>query len=315
MQKLLRPLRRRLKSQLYELAISRQRFQLSESLLVFGDPRGGTTWFMEVLSHIPNTIMLEEPLHVNDGCFPKALNFGWRQPIPRGTHWKEATNAFARVLSGKEISLSALRPNSLQRLWWGKRLVVKFARGNALLPWLCDQFHFEQLPIYLMRHPLAVAASQIRNFPESAAYRPFEVPDHPHHDLYVQHQAFLQKLSTRLQQLVALWCLHNQQILQQTDVKWLPIHYEYFLLYPHETLSGIEKQWNMSFPKAVFDAVERRSSSDYSGDFRSDEMEQLEKWHLNLSAKESQAIQAILDYFGIHIYRASDPLPVSSKPF
>ncbi len=300
------------KGSCYGLMMDAKPFKLSESLLVFGDARGGTTWLMEMLSRIPGTIMLEEPLHLRDGCFDPDLNFGWRQPIPKEAVWPAAKMAFERLLSGEYHSLSALRPNSWSRMLTGNRLLLKFVRGNALLPWLSAQFEFRHAPIYLLRHPLAVAASQIRNFPETADFRTFVLPSHPYHEHYLEHAPFLHGLSTRLQQLVALWCLHNTEALKEEQSPWITIHYEHLLRYPQETLEELSKKWKLPFPRTLFQQIEKPSYSDYSNDLRLAKDLQLKKWHQQIPSGEQEKIQIILDHFGIKAYRAAEVYPCGS---
>lgn len=172
---------------------------------------------MELKGSISDAIMVDESLHLRDGCLSEKLNFGWRQPIPKNAKWDVAAVDFDAILSGRQISLSALYSNSLGKILKGNKLLFKFVRGNALLPWLGKQINFQFLPIYLLRPPVAVAFSQIRNFPASAHYRTFELPQHPYNEIYRKHLSFLQSLQSRLQQLVALWCIDNQQALLEDN--------------------------------------------------------------------------------------------------
>jgi len=299
-----------LKRQLYELIMHVNKFEIGDDLLIFGDPRGGTTWLMELLGTIKGTILVDEPLHLRDGCLPAELNFGWRQAIPRNAEWLAAKEAFEAMLNGKQLSLSALRHNGLTRILGGSRLVFKFTRGNALLPWLCQQFELTYSPIYLLRHPVAVASSQIRNFPTSSRFRVFEIPDTPYNEIYKEHSIFLQHLDSRLQQLVALWCIHNYQTLAEPPNKWIKVHYEQLMLTPETVLKAISESWGMPFPSKMFDNITVPSYSDVSHDLRRNKMEQIEKWHGKMGNEELEKIQRILDHFGITDYQAHVIMPM-----
>lgn len=302
-----------LKRQVFLGALKTKSFHATESYLIFGDARGGTTWLMELLGSISGAIMVEEPLHLRDGCLSEGLNFGWRQPIPKHAKWDAAKADFTAILSGRQISLSALRPNSLGNILKGNKLLFKFVRGNALLPWLCEYINFQFPPIYLLRHPVAVASSQIQNFPKSSRYRLFELPQHPYNEIYKRHLSFLQSLASRLQQLVALWCIHNQQALLEDNNAWLKIYYEDLLLQPDHTIKKICDSWGIPFFSNIQSKIHKPSYSDFQNDYRDNVKEQLMKWKNQVENEELEKIQAVLDYFGIIEYQAEELLPVNKS--
>ena len=59
-----------------------KRFNLKESIVIFSEARGGSTWLMEILSSLPNSSINWEPLHVAKGVAPKKYKFGSRPFIP-----------------------------------------------------------------------------------------------------------------------------------------------------------------------------------------------------------------------------------------
>ena len=53
----------------------RNKFKAEEGIVIFSEARGGSTWLMEILNNIPNTVVDWEPLHVNNGVVP--VDFRW----------------------------------------------------------------------------------------------------------------------------------------------------------------------------------------------------------------------------------------------
>lgn len=295
----------------YNSSFRLKKFSPENNLLIFGDARGGTTWLMELLSAIPGVVPISEPLHLNGGCLRPSLNFGWRQHIPKEQIWEEARINFEQILSGEEISLPSLRHATVYKMLRADRLLIKFARGNSLLPWLTNNFSFTHSPIYLLRHPIAVASSQIHNFPETASLQPYEVPDQPFNELFVENLEMLQSCKTRLEQLTVLWCIHNCQTLQAEEVKWQKIYYEDLVLEPKSTLLKMFKQWDISIPVSVFKRLNQPSFSDFNNSYTTNKKQQLNKWHQRLGRKELQDIQKILEAFHLQDYNAFESIPIT----
>lgn len=63
------------------LILKFRRFSASESLLLFCEARGGSTWLMEVLEKILPVCVNWEPLHPTNGVVPSELNLGRRPYI------------------------------------------------------------------------------------------------------------------------------------------------------------------------------------------------------------------------------------------
>ena len=40
-------------------------FKCENSICIIADPRGGSTWLAELLSHVPKSTVLNEPLHLS----------------------------------------------------------------------------------------------------------------------------------------------------------------------------------------------------------------------------------------------------------
>lgn len=129
----------------------------SETILLAGSGRSGTTWLSDLLATIPGTQPIFEPLRQAARWQP-ALAMAVRSPYLRPEGEYPAWNDLLyRVLTGRCRSYwtDPRRASFLPR-----RLVIKEIRANLMLGYVHD--HFRPRIVYLLRHPCAVVASRIR---------------------------------------------------------------------------------------------------------------------------------------------------------
>src|SRR5690606_852588 len=134
-----------------------------EHFLIFSDPRGGSTWLMQIVKQVTNKPILWEPLHVKNVPELQKIGFGWRQYIPEQANWTEAKEFFDKLFKGKILNPWIMQQTTKQELLQADQLVVKFCRGNALMPYLTSTYSFKYKPIFMVRHPFAVVASQMKH--------------------------------------------------------------------------------------------------------------------------------------------------------
>src|SRR5690349_13836871 len=84
-----------------------------ETILVFSNPRGGSTWMAEILNEIPKSVVVWEPLFKTKLKGFSNLDFHWHQPIPAGTIWPEARAEFKKLLNRENLALSLYFKNNL----------------------------------------------------------------------------------------------------------------------------------------------------------------------------------------------------------
>lgn len=289
-------------------------FDPAEDLLIVSSPRGGSSWLMELIATTPGTAVLWEPLHPYGvrAARVSALRHAWRQHIPENVDWPEARRAFDMILRGKIMNGWTASQTSMTRFLSAKRMLVKFCRVHTMLPWLINNFRFRYAPVYLVRHPFAVVASQLRE-PEWKHGNPaFVIPDAPHNEFYEQHRAFLHRLSSEEEVRVADWCLSNLYLLRHpmNDRAWITVHYEHLLTEPAREIHRIYKRWQLPVPRNILDKVESPSkTTNHATSVRGVER-QLNKWKLFFDKMQIERMTAVLDYFQTEIYCSEDAAPV-----
>ena len=271
------------------LTISKVRkFEPAENLVIFSDPRGGSTWMAEVISHLPHTVILWEPLHLDKVPYIKQLGFGWQQFIPENETWPEAERAFEKIFSGKLINHWTSYMASPLAFLRADRMIIKICRANAMIPWITRTFQFKYDPIYMVRHPFAVVASQLQHGAWKRTYTGFRLPDCPYNDLYVRHADFLFTLKTKEEWLVAAWCLTNLIPLQnaRNNSDWITVYYEDMISNPEQELDRIFERWKLPLPANILDQIRSPSSTTKEATFLKSIEQQLSKWQSFFSPKQ-----------------------------
>lgn len=280
-----------------------------DHFLIFSDPRGGSTWLMEIIKQITNKPILWEPLHINMVPILKKIGFGWRQYIPEKANWVEAKRFFNQLFDGKLLNFWIMQRTTKMELQHADQFIIKFCRGNALLPYLTSNYNFRYKPILMIRHPFAVVASQLKQGGWEKTKEQFEIPDTPYNSHYIEHKDFLDSLKTKHEVLIATWCITNQIPLShpKNNKAWITITYEELLIQPEITINRILKEWQISYDISKID-FKSQSSTTVSG---SPELisERLHYWKESFSTAEIDSMIRILNYFGVVLYTIA-PEPV-----
>lgn len=288
---------------------------VEDTLIISGDPRGGTTWLSEIIMEIPNTALVWEPLSIPLIDELNKLNFSHRQFISESDNWLEAKNYFSDILKGNIYNHHLFQNQSYVNLIKAKRTHVKFCRANQLLPWLTSQFQFKYVPIYLVRHPCAVVASQLKQGGWDYVKNNFIIPyDKSYSEFYTKHEDFLKRINSKVQVLAASWCLCNYIPLNhpENNKKWITISYESLIMNGEEQLKRIEKRWGISLPKSSYEKLYKASTTTVKGSpiLAFDRTSQLEYWKKQLSEYHIMEIMEVLAYFQVDLY-SKNPLPLN----
>lgn len=286
-------------------------FDTLSSILIFSEPRGGSTWLMEILSKLPKTAAIFEPFHSHYGAID---TYTWGNHYDKNDNWENGIKGIYDILNANKFDSYQLERSPWNKILSARQLVFKCVMATPILPWIVENFKLNYKPIFILRHPLAVASSTLENLykrEEKINVDHKWVPTGYNKKLYDKHSDLFAEDRPMMEQLIARWCINNHYILQQ-EQKWITIHYEQMLLEPQKTLSHIFREWDMAPPKDIFSDIDRPSHSDFTGDFRKDKNEQLLKWINKNTQGDLDRYQHILDRFEIDIYKMHQPLPANA---
>lgn len=272
--------------------------------LIFSDPRGGSTWLMELIQQITNEPVIFEPLHLKynkDDTF-RNLNFGWRQHIPVNAEWKEAEKAFDALFTGKLLNHGVFQYSTLHQCLKSESFLFKFVFGSALLPWLASRYTFKYKPLYMVRHPFAVVSSQLKHGAWEYPFDKYIIPDTPYNDNYLEHQEFLNTLKTKEESLVVQWCLANQSTLshKKNNIEWITLNYEEFIVNPKLSMERILQEWGLKYDLSKID-FEKNSSTTKKGSPQ-DIIKRISHWKNNFNNQQINKMLRVLDYFDVSCY-------------
>ncbi len=295
---------------------SRKNLNVNHTLIISGDPRGGTTWLSEIICELNNTALLWEPLWLSKEKTFRNLNFSYRQFLPEHEIIPKIKDKFADLFSGKILNVFLCQFTTFDKVDAADKLLIKFCRANQILPWLINQFEFRYAPVYLVRHPCAVVASQIKQGGWDQVSSTFTIPlNNLYPEFYLEHEAFLKTIDSKVKVLAATWCLCNAIPLKhaENNKKWITITYEALVLEGEKQLNRIEERWNIKLPKSSYHKLNKASKTTLKDSPVLDGTgPQLEYWQKQLSDQQIREVMEVLKYFEIDLY-TSDVLP--SKTF
>ncbi|MEM1328105.1 MAG: sulfotransferase [Bacteroidota bacterium] len=289
-----------------------RRLSGDESILIFSEPRSGSTWLAELLHHIPGTLIHWEPLHVEKGIVPKYLNWSWRPYLPKGQPHLEAKAFLETALSLRDASSWTIHYVSLNKARHADLIINKWVRGLLLIPWMLEHLTLQRPPIVLLRHPISTCQSQIKNFSVTLDQLPL-IPFPQDEARYLPHLSTLEKCETVLELKIAHWLintlplLNDEASLRQCHL----VYYEQLLTNPQQELKRLLSALRLdhALPQVLAANIHRASGSDYQQNFESNTATQLNKAIDQLMPKEQQRIQQLFDYFGFTHYDAFSSLP------
>ena len=280
-----------------------------KSILIFSNPRGGSTWLAELLKTLPNSTLIWEPLMKGRLKEFNDLNFFWHQPIPENADWPEAKEAFRKLLNLEIKSKQIYNRENQLNFPFSKHFIFKFCFGNMLLPWVVNNFDVN--PILLLRHPCAVVSSQIKHdYWKSVEKGPlvYDIPDFPYNEYYLQYKDVIKHIRTFEEHLAAsrAYTMVYTVLNPNNDKKWITLAYESLYNDFDTEIQRVFRRLNIDIPDKLYERKSKASimtmqhSIDYihSGN-------QLYGWKNHLSGTQIRNILKIVNEFGITFYDES----------
>lgn len=287
----------------------------SRNFSIFASPRGGSTWLAQTLCSIPNSALVWEPLfkykgykinYGNPFAYPERqkIDISWNQYIPEGKDWAEAEQFFSKLFNREIINLKLYRFNDIKELKKASNFIFKFCFGNNLLPWIVDKYEIR--PVFLLRHPCAVVASQLnygafdwhkKNIKYNYNMKRFG------EEFYEPYRTVLDSIKTVEERLAAEWAMAilTPTTSHKNDEKWVTLTYEHLLLNPESALQKIFNRYKIETPDGLLDKINKTSftKSSFEDKLKSD---RLSGWKNNLSSKQISLILNFTERMGVDFY-------------
>ena len=302
-----------------------KKFNMTDTVLIAGTPRAGTTWLMEILGTIPDYTYLFEPL--NPIWYPESRELGFRSRkyLPSDTDWPEGEDYLRKIFTGGLVgfqSLYQITPKAITRLLLSNKLIVKSVRLNRLLPWIVKRFQLRRI-FFIIRHPCAVVASQFKT-----GFCGYHNTFSPYANIFptLEHvldeaskidslkPGLLNKLKhikTKEEILAAVWCLDNYVPLSLPKPQpWTIVTYEKLVKRGREEMTHLFNELGeKDIPQSAFQHLRIPSMLAPGRLAPGDDLEmilkaeeQLSKWKKFLSDKQIERILNVVSDFGIDFY-------------
>ena len=297
---------------------------LENTICLFCQPRGGSTWLAEMMLNLPGSLLIDEPLWRGDMIAPfqkpsvvdrkvpgiAELDFFYHQHIPEQESWPEARNVFENILAGRVVSKGLYDEQQYARLENQNVYITKFCYANLLMVWLHRQFRFRS--ILLTRHPCAVVASQLAHLScqRLAVDVNQVISDFPFNTIYKEAQTKTGTIKSREAYLALLWALNFKHTAMhpENNQTWLTISYEGLLLHFEKEIQRINTRLGLSLNIQDINHKRPSLSSQPLSVHRLKNNEQLDSWKKSLTQRQISDILHVLGTFEIDIY-GSDPEP------
>jgi hypothetical protein len=304
--------------------------------IVAGSGRSGTTWILDVLAQANRLRPVFEPLY--PGAHPVAEKFHstYLEPSQNEPELQDyltrvferrETNSFSdyRISPAKlrfdrtkfrspqafRIYISTLRKLHLRRREFGPSLlidkaIVKFIRANWLLPWMLN--HFDATAALIVRHPAAVADSQLRFIehwtPDARLARLLE-SEYIRESYRYQLDSIGSRSLSKFGRLVTIWCIENAiPIKMSRSFGYSTIFYEDLKHdYPQswERLTSALRLSEIPGESSIRRPSQQSSSRWQKNDGAGGCVDPA-AWRQRLGATQRSEFEYILDIFGIDYY-------------
>ena len=288
-------------------------------IVIFTTRRSGSTLLLHMLYTQPHTDYVNEPLnqwllHPHYALLP-------HPPLGKFVTLSEEDAArlkmyFSHVFRGElrvRNQWAFWRPHYS---WVVHRLVVKLLNANAIMDWFAREFDIHI--IYLLRHPVAVAASVVRRGWEGIA------------EAYLYNDAFCQvymneslrrfarqvwELGTPIQRFVLEWTLENLVPLRlRSHLDFLVVTYEDLVTKPREVARWLADRYHLPKPEKMFRRVLAPSPTTVKTSHHLIRTEGpgalVERALEGVASDDLRRAQEVLDAFGVDVYRADVPWPL-----
>lgn len=291
-------------------------FNLMEAITVYGAPRSGTTWLLDLLNVIPEYLVLFEPFFTELFPILKKHDIGPRPYRNPSEEDPELVQLLIDIFTGK---IQSKDPNIPMRFYdifkrlRASKLLIKFTRANRLLPWIQNNFEFNN-NFLLIRHPGAIISSQIQSgltgygrgiFPTSKDLKKELKSINLFPEQLIKK---VDRITKREEALAAAYALDYTIPIQLANEKITTIYYEKLLLDSEREITQIFKildsQQHIDMAMNRLD-IPSHTTVNTEKSYLNETRKQLSKWKNRLSREETENIKKVLNWFNVDFNSSS----------
>lgn len=285
-------------------------------IFVFATPRGGSTWFMELICSQKGFRYCSEPLDMRSVLVRRYSGISSWEEMYDPECSEKFQAYFNKIISG-EISFRNPNPFRPHHRFFTNRMVFKLIHGGVdRINWFRDEFNAKIL--LCLRHPVPVTLSRV----EYPFLHRFLV-SHYREQFTHEQLRFVKDIvrsGNKLQQGTVAWCIHNSVPLRNVESDWAVVTYEQSVVQPEPVIEYMCSKLELSEPDKIFEKLSLPSRSIVLSDRETQRMLErgkddtersalVKKWRNRVTDNELSAVQHVLDLFNIDVYRADQFLP------
>lgn len=285
---------------------------VKKDVFIFSSPRSGSTWLMEIINSQDNFKYVNEPLHTNrHKGYLTNINPKWSEIYSSSDRRDKFLNYFEKILKDelfvgqqkfKDIIKGKFDYNTNRR-------VFKILRGKDLINDFENKFDVKI--VYLLRHPIPVALSLVKEEMESRINYYLNNDDYLSKYLNQDQFEFSRQIlmnGSEFEKRVLQWCLENFPPLKKLNKdKWIIISYEDLVINEKETLVNLYEELELNDLDIMLKQIKKPSRTTASKNSKKlinkrDKGKLIKKWEKAITFTEKESAFNILDKFNIDIY-------------
>jgi hypothetical protein len=280
---------------------ARRDYDLSNTIFVAGWARSGTTWLAEVLSAIPKSAILFEPLHTERVPAAAAAGFPSPHMLAPGEGTASQKQFMERVLQGRVLNWWTCSCNPVGRAISPSLWIVKEIQANYLLEWIVGTFPIRR-SILIVRHPCATIGSRLAQGWAPGATRS-TIKQGAARGRYPHLDALCEGLTDPFEVMAARWCIMNYVPMRLRPRPFHVVSYEALATQGAEALEPAFKDWGLEMPPAIEASLGRASSTTKAASSGGPVHRQsIDGWKRKLTPDQIRRVLAVVKRFGMDFY-------------
>jgi len=275
------------------------------SIFLAGSERSGTTWVSEIINYRGEYRYIFEPfwparVELCRGFRPQQ----YLRPENRDSYYVETAKT---ILSGR---IRNRWTDQYHRRFIADRRLIKDVRANLFLKWM--HTHFPGMPIILLlRHPCAVASSQIRHRHRVPPIsEEFLAQEELVADFLEPFREAMESAQTEFEQRIFRWCIQNYVPLKQFQPGEIHVaFYENLCTQPRSEVERLFAFLSKDYDDAVFAKLREPSPQSHLDSAVVSGGNLIEGWKRWVTEEQTQRAIAILSLFGLDKIYSCDSMP------